>query len=140
MSQVRLCPQLIEVIESLGKESRPDPRFTLDIQAGEGQHDQIEASVSNDGEVGVHDRREVTAINEKIPRMKIPVDHIVTNEVCGPQRAPERFDSPDQGSSAVVVSMEGFVPAVSISTDGERRDQVLRPADGVVWIRQSETA
>jgi hypothetical protein len=36
--------------------------------------------------------------------------------------------------------MEGVVAAVAIPTHGERRDEVLWPADGVAWICQSETA
>jgi hypothetical protein len=140
MSQVRLCPQLIEMIESFGKESRLDPGFTLHSQTGEGQHDQIEASVSNDGEIGVNDRRQIAAIDEKISWMKIPVDQIAANEVFGSQRAPEQFDSLDQGLSPSVVPMEGFVSAVSSPTDGERRDQVFGPAADVAWICQSEPA
>jgi hypothetical protein len=38
--------------------------------AGQGIHDQIEVSVSHDGEFGIHDRRKVTAINKKIPIRK----------------------------------------------------------------------
>ena len=72
--------------------------------------------------------------------MKVPVDHVVADEVFALQRVTERFDSLNQGSSAFVVPTEGFVAAVSIPTDGERRDEVLGPTDWVQWIGQPKAA
>ena len=60
--QVRLCSSTRRGGRKPQPRSRDrTPRVALHIQAGQGQHDQIEASVSHDGEVGVHDRREVAA-------------------------------------------------------------------------------
>ena len=69
MPQIRLRPQLVEVIESLGKEPGPDSRFTLHSQAREREHDQIEGGVCHDDEVGIDNRRENTAVNQKVARM-----------------------------------------------------------------------
>ncbi len=57
MSKVRLCSQLIEVIESRGNETGSDPGFARQRQAGQSQHDQIKGSVADEGEVSVHHGR-----------------------------------------------------------------------------------
>ena len=81
MSEVCLRSELIQLIESLGKESGSDAGFARERQAGHSQHDQIKRSVANDGEVSVHHGREAVLVDEKVAWVEVPVDDIVTNKV-----------------------------------------------------------
>ena len=62
------------------------------------------------------------------------------SEVTFFQQVPKRFDTCNQRSSSSVVSIEGVVEAIPSPSDGERRDEVLGPADDIMWICHSETA
>ena len=71
--------------------------------------------------------------------MKVPVDDIVAGKVLDTEGTPERFDSLNQRPGAGVVTTKGAVTAIPVPADRERRDEVRRPADGVVRFGQSET-
>src|ERR1035441_9580682 len=54
MSEIRLCPEVVKIIERRSEQSRAHAGLTWKSQACHGQHDQVETGVTDNGEVRIN--------------------------------------------------------------------------------------
>ena len=139
MSEIRLCPELVKIIERRSEQSRAHAGLTWKSQACHGQHDQVETGVTDNGEVRINHCGERPVVDQQVARVKVPVNDVVSDEFLTVDRAPECLDPLNEGSGATVVVTEGRVEAVPLPAHGERRDQSHRPVNGIFRSSQAQS-